>query len=78
MEANWMADDKIATGYPSIGKMANSYWYCLEKLTETYSVIIVNLMASKDVNALYGMFLPTKGGHIVGEKGLLTDKAHEE
>ena len=78
LEANWVADDKIATGYPSIGKMANSYWYCLEKLSETHSVIIVNLMACRDVTALYGMFLPTKEGHIVGEKGLSTDKAHEE
>lgn len=76
LEANWVADDKIATGYPSVGKMANTYWYCLERLNETRSVIIVNLMASKDVNASYGMFLPTKEGCIVGEKGLLTDKPH--
>jgi len=78
LEASWIAADKIATGYPSVGKMANTYWYCLERLNKTHSVIIVNLMASKDINALYGMFLPTKEGRIVGEEGLLTDKSHGE
>ena len=77
-EANWVADDKIATGYPSLGVMANSYWYYLDHLSsKQYSPIIVNLMADKDVN-LYGRFLPTKEGHMVGKDGLSTVGSHDE
>ncbi|MCB1106613.1 MAG: hypothetical protein KDK76_00785 [Chlamydiia bacterium] len=68
-EGNWIEDDKIACGYPSIGKICNSYWYTLSQLSQDHSVIIVNLMAERDVPS-YGQFLPGEEGLNVGEEGL--------
>lgn len=51
IEANWITEDKIAAGYPTLGYMREAYWEMIETLkTQGHTPIIVSLIHEKQVS----------------------------
>ncbi|QVL57084.1 MAG: hypothetical protein KFB93_06800 [Simkaniaceae bacterium] len=61
VEANWITDELIATGYPKAGKIRNHYWYMVHSLLkENRAVFLVNFMHGGDISPYGGWFFPTE------------------
>lgn len=61
VEANWITDQLIATGYPKIGRMRDHYWYMVHSLLQQKkTVFIVNFMHQDDLLYYGGWFFPIK------------------
>ena len=61
VEANWITDQLIATGYPKVGRMRDHYWYMVHSLLQQKkTVFIVNFMHQDDLLQYGGWFFPTK------------------
>lgn len=69
IEANWITDRLIATGYPTAGKMRDHYWYMVHSLLqEKKNVFIINFMHQDDINPYGGWFFPTKDSPTIESK----------
>lgn len=69
VEANWITDQLIATGYPRVGEVRDHYWYMVYSLLQQKKpVFIVNFMHQNDILSYGGWFFPTKDNFLLEAK----------